>query len=44
VIIVVTTVISLLGSLLGPMGDDIVDALALDKVGWRTARSGACGR
>jgi hypothetical protein len=41
VIIVVTTVISLLGSLLGPMGDDIVNALALDKVAWRTARSGA---
>lgn len=32
VIIVVTTVISLLGSLLGPIGDDIVNALALDKV------------
>ena len=33
VIIVVTTVISLLGSLLGPIGDDIVNVLALDKVG-----------
>jgi membrane associated rhomboid family serine protease len=32
VIIVVTTVISLLGSLLGPIGDDIVNLLALDKV------------
>lgn len=32
VIIIVTTVISLLGSLLGPLGDDIVNALALDKV------------